>query len=98
LGVLEISGLGEELLRLLAKRLDGRAKLKELPFGVAHQRHEDAALPSALAAKSPHDLFQRLLQMLGLAPQGDGAAVASLGKPFNALKGFFEPYTAWWRR
>jgi carboxyl-terminal processing protease len=74
------------------------AKIKELPFGVAHQRHEDAALPSALAAKSPHDLFQLLLQLVGLAPQGDGAAVASLGKPFNALKGFFAPYTAWWRR
>ena len=91
MGVLEVGGLGKELLRVLTKRLDGLAEIKELPFGVAHQRHEDAALPSALAAKSPHDLCQLLLQMLGLAPQEDGAAVASLRKSCNALKSFFEP-------
>ena len=63
-------GLGQELLRLLAKRVDGLAEGQELPFGVAHQGHEDAALPPALAAKTTHDLFQLLLQTVGLGSAG----------------------------
>jgi hypothetical protein len=91
LGVLESVGLVKELLGLSSKRLDGRAECQELPFGVAHQRDEDAALPPALAAKTPHDLLQLLLQTLGLASQVDGPTAASLGETFDDLKGFFEP-------
>ena len=89
LGVLESVGLVKELLRLRSQRLDGLAECKKLPFGVAHQRHEDAALPPALAAKTPHDLFQFLVQTVGLAPQADGPAAASLGETFDELKRFF---------
>jgi hypothetical protein len=48
--------------------LDGLAECQELSFSMAHQCHEDAALPPALAAKTTHDLFQLLLEMVGLAP------------------------------
>ena len=67
-GVLKVVGMVKELLCLLSKCLDGLAECQELSFSMAHQCHEDAALPPALAAKTTHDLFQLLLEMLGLAP------------------------------
>jgi len=74
------------------------AKGEELSFSLAHQGHEDTALPPALAAKTTHDLFQRLLERLGLAPQVDGSTAASLGETFDERKSFFAPSTAWWRQ
>ena len=64
---LSVGRLVKELLGLLPKRGDGLAKRQELLFRVAHQFHEDVALPPALAAKATHDLFQLLLEAVGLA-------------------------------
>src|SRR5512145_1796398 len=66
LGVLEVVGLGTMLLRLRAKRGDGLAECQELPCGLAHPRHEDAALPPAAAAKTSHALVQLWLETVGL--------------------------------
>jgi len=79
-------------------KADGLAAGKELSCSMAPQGHEDAALPPALAAKTTHDLFQRLLERLGLAPQVDGSTAASLGETFDERKSFFAPSTAWWRQ
>ena len=68
MGGLKVVGVVKELLRLLAKGVDGLAECQELSFSLAHQGHEDTALPPALAAKTPHDLLQLLLEILGLAP------------------------------
>jgi hypothetical protein len=96
LGIVERVSLREELLGLLPKGVDGLAERQELPFGVAHHLHEDAALPPALAAKAPQDFLQFLLQALGLGPQGGSPAAASLGDAVDDLKGFFVPCTVWW--
>jgi hypothetical protein len=56
-GVLKVVSMLKELLCLLSKCLDGLAECQELSFSMAHQCHEDAALPPALAAKTTHDLF-----------------------------------------
>jgi hypothetical protein len=97
-GGLKVVGVVKELLRLQAKGMEGLAKGEELSFSLAHQGHEDTALPPALAAKTTHDLFQRLLERLGLAPQVDGSTAASLGETFDERKSFFAPSTAWWRQ
>ena len=67
LGVTQRRRLVQEVLGLLPKRGNGLAKLQELLFRVAHQFHKDLALPTALAAKAPHDFFQLLVERLGLA-------------------------------
>ena len=97
-GVLKVVGMGKELLGVLAKGCDGLAACQELSCSMAPQGHEDAALPPALAATTTHDLFQRLLERLGLAPQVDGSTAASLGETFDERKSFFAPSTAWWRQ
>ena len=67
-GGLKVVGVVKELLRLLAKGVDGLAECQELSFSLAHQGHEDTALPPALAAKTTHDLLQLLLEIVDLAP------------------------------
>ena len=89
LGLVDIVGLCQEWLSPLPQGVDRLAKGQELPFGVAHQGHEDTALSPALAAKTTHDLFQLLLQAVGLGPQLGGLAVASPGDATDEFKGFF---------
>jgi hypothetical protein len=67
-GGLKVVGVVKELLRLQAKGMEGLAKGEELSFSLAHQGHEDTALPPALAAKTTHDLLQLLLEIVGLEP------------------------------
>jgi hypothetical protein len=97
-GGLKVVGVVKELLRLQAKGMEGLAKGEELSCSLAHQGHEDTALPPALAAKTTHDLLQLLLEMVGLEPEAAGPAAASLGSSCDVRKGFFEPSTAWWRQ
>ena len=68
MGVLKAVGMVKALLCLLSKGLDGLAECQELSCSLAHQGHADAALPSALAAKTTPALFQLLVEMVGLAP------------------------------
>jgi hypothetical protein len=89
LGLVDLVGLGQELLSPLPQGVDRLAKGQELPFGVAHQGHEDTALSPALAAKTTHDLFDLLLQAVGLGPQLGGLAAASSGEAVDEFKGCF---------
>ena len=89
LGLVAIVGLCQEVLSPLPQCVDRLAKGQELPFGVAYQGHEDTALSPALAAKTTHDLFQLLLQAVGLGPQLGGLAAASPGDAVDEVKGFF---------
>jgi hypothetical protein len=88
----------KKLLGLRPKYCDRLAEIKELPFGLAHQLHEDVALPAALATKATHDFFQCLVQLLGLGSQFNGLAAGSLGDTFDEFQGFFVPCTRWWHR
>ena|SRR5882724_3358040 len=98
LGLGDLVGLCQEVLSPLPQCVNRLAKGQELPFGVAYQGHEDTALSPALAAKTTHDLFQLLLQAVGLGPQLGGLAAASPREAVDEFKGFFVPCTAWWRR
>lgn len=89
LGVLEVVGLGTMLLRLRAKRGDGLAECQELPCGLAHPRHEDAALPPAAAAKTSHALVQLWLETVGLTRQSRGSVAAGVRDARDALQRFF---------
>jgi hypothetical protein len=57
------------LFGFLSKGGNGFAQFQELVFGVSHQLHEDTTLAATAAAKGTHDLFERLLEVLGLALQ-----------------------------
>jgi len=57
----------EALLCGLGQRGNGAAQRQKLLFGVAHQADEDFALASALAAEAAHDLFEVLVERVGLA-------------------------------
>jgi hypothetical protein len=46
----------ESLLGVACQLDDGVPRFQQLLFGLAHQLDKDFALPSALAAKAPHDL------------------------------------------
>jgi hypothetical protein len=97
-GVLQVVGVLQELLGLLAKSWDGLAACKERSCRLAPHCHADAALPPALTAKTTHDLVPLLVELLGWAPYVEGSTTASLGETCDELKSFFEPSTAWWRR
>jgi hypothetical protein len=79
----------KELLSLLPKRGDGLSKLQELLLSVAYQFYKDVPLPSALAAKAPHDFFQLLGEGVGLTREGRGLAAALLRDVCNERQGFF---------
>jgi len=81
--------LREELLGLVPQRGDGFAQLQELVFRVAHQRHDDVPLPSALATKAPHDFGEFLVQVLGLVREFRGVASASLRDACHQFESFF---------
>ena len=57
------------LFGLVGQGGNGLAQFQELVFGVSHQLHEDTALAATAAAKGPHDLVERLREVLGLAVQ-----------------------------
>ena len=82
---------------MLPQRCDGLSQLQELLFSLAHQFHEDVAVPSALAAKAAHDFFQLLLEPVGLARELRRPAAAPLCEALNQLESFFALYTAWWQ-
>ena len=89
LGLVDIVGLRQELLSLLPKGVERLAEYQELLFGVAYQGHDETALSPALAAKTTHDLFDLLLQAVGLGPQLGSLAAASPGDAVDEFKGFF---------
>jgi hypothetical protein len=89
LGLAERGRPVQELLSLVPKVGDGLAKLQELLLRVAYQFHKDVPLPSALAAKAPHDFFQLLVEGLGLPREARGVAAALLRDVFDELQGFF---------
>ena len=60
-----------------------------MPFGVAHQRDEDFALASTLAAKAAHDLLQGLVQLLRLLTQGLGRRGAVARDRLDESQEFF---------
>ena len=64
-------------------------KLKELPFGLAYQLHEDMVLPPALAAETPHDLCQLLLEALDAAPERGSLAAARCDDALDECESFF---------
>ena len=62
---------------------------KELLFGLTHQGHAHASLPSTAAAKTPHDLCEGVLQVLGVAVELGGPAAALLRDGVDELTRFF---------
>jgi hypothetical protein len=98
LGVTQGRRLVQEVLGLLPKRGNRLSKLQELLFRLAHQFYKDLTLPTALAAKAPHDFFQLLVELLGLTREDRGSAATLLGDVFDERQGFFALYTAWWHR
>jgi hypothetical protein len=72
----------EPVLRGLCERGHGAATLQELLFGLAHQRHEDFALPAALPTKAAPDLLEVVVERVSLALQR-GRLRGPLGR--NAL-------------
>ena len=83
---------------MLPKRGDRLSKLKELLFRLAHQFHDNVTVPSALAAKAPHDFGQFLVEPVSGVRERGGSAGARLCPVFNHLKSVFAPYTGWWQR
>ena len=79
----------EVLLGLEAQGFDGFPQCKELLFGLTHQRHEDATLPSTTAAKAAHDLSEGVLQALGLVLELGSPAVALLRDVVDERERFF---------
>jgi hypothetical protein len=79
----------EGLLRLLRQHPNGHPKLQKLRFGLAHQLHEDFALPPALAAKAVHDLLEVLLEGVGMGLQRCGARGALLRNVRDEVEDFF---------
>ena len=57
----------EALLCSLCQHANGASQLQKLLFGLAHQADEDFALASALVAKAAHDLFEVVVERVGLA-------------------------------
>src|SRR5262249_36356557 len=76
LGITQRRRVVQEVLGLLSKSGNGRAKLQEFVFRVAHQFHKDPTLATTLAAKAPHDFGQLLVERLGL-PREDRDALAA---------------------
>jgi hypothetical protein len=74
---------------LLAPGINGLPQGSQVPFGVAHQRDEDFALASTLAAKAAHDLLQGLAQFLRLLTQGLGRRGALARNRLDEAKEFF---------
>jgi hypothetical protein len=89
LGVAQSRRLVQELWGVLSKGSNRLAKLQELVLRLTHEVHKDLALPTALAAKAPHDFVQRLLDRLGLPCEPRGAAAALLRDGCDERKGFF---------
>ena len=58
----EMGRLPETVLRGLCQDGQGATTLQELLFRLAHQRHEDLALPAALATKAAHDLREVVVE------------------------------------
>ena len=59
----------ESLLGALGKRHEGEATYQALLFRLAHQCHEDFALPAALSSKTAHDLLEGVGERVGLGLQ-----------------------------
>ena len=79
----------EGLLRLQRQRGDGAAHLQQLCFRLAHQLHEDFALPPALSAKAAHDFLQVVLDRVRLGRQRGGSLGALLRDVVNEVEDFF---------
>lgn len=88
-GVVPRCRLREELLGVVPKRGDGLAQCQELVFRVAHQRHEDVPVPSALATKATQDFGAFLLQVLGVVRALRGWASALLREACPQREGVF---------
>jgi hypothetical protein len=69
----------------LGKDGNGLAQFKELVLGVSHQLHKDATLAATAAAKGTHDLFELLLEVVGLAVQLGTPAETLLGNMVDEL-------------
>ena len=88
--------LGKAFLGLVGKVGDGLPQCQELPFGVAHEFHEDMPLAATATAKAPHDLCEFLFHVLGLALEGRRPAATLLDDVVDERERFFVPYTGWW--
>lgn len=65
----EMGRLPETVLRGLCQDGQGAATLQELLFCLAYERHEDFALPAALATKAAHDLREVVVERVRLGLQ-----------------------------
>jgi len=81
--------VGQALLGLLPQRGDGLPQVEEHLFRLAYKLDTDLALPSALAAKAPHDLVQCLRQILRLTRERRGGTATVLGQVCDACERFF---------
>ena len=68
---------------------NGATTLSQRLFRVAYQRHEDFALPPALAAKATHDLLEILVERTGLRCQRGGSRGTLRGALLDELEDFF---------
>lgn len=82
-------GLVQEGFGLLGPRLNGIAQLQQVPLGLAHQLDKDFALASALTAKTPHHLLQRLMQLMSLRAQGRGRPATLRADALDEVEVFF---------
>jgi hypothetical protein len=63
--------------------------LKQMLFGLPHQRNKDFPLAPALPPKAAHDLVEVVLKRVRLCLQGCGAGGALLGEVGDELEDFF---------
>ena len=89
LDVAQRGRLGQEVLGLLPQYGNGRSQLQEFLFRLAHQFHEDMTVPTALAAKAPHDFAQFPVEVLRLTREERGSVAALLRDVFDERQGFF---------
>jgi hypothetical protein len=79
----------ETLLCGLCQCGNGTSPLQQLLFGLAHQRHEDFALPPALPAKAAHDLLEVPVERAGLRRHCGGSRGALRRDLLDELEDFF---------
>ena len=65
----EMGGPLETVLRGLCEGSHGTAQLQQLLFGLAHDHHQDFALPATLAAKAAHASLEVVVERVGLRLQ-----------------------------
>ena len=85
----EMGGLLETMLRGLGESGNGTAHLQQLLFGLAHDRHQDFAVPATLAAKAAHAALEVVVECVGLRLHRGRLRGAGRGNGRDEVEDFF---------